>query len=486
MSRLSAQKGAPLQEIKAPVSFAATGAKASTHGTSSAAGAPSEAPWTDIADYPETVMDNRVVYVDGVAYSIAGGNGTASTAHLFAYDPATLSWTAKADLPEARNAVAAGVIDGKIVVTGGWAAAGTSPKTWLYDPAGDSWSDGADAPVSLSASGQAVVDGKLYVVGGCTTSACTPMSNDVAAYDPGSDSWTTLADYPLSVAFASCGGVDGMVYCTGGNDGGGGTAASYAYDPAADAWSPIADAPVDTWASSAAVANGTLVVNGGVQGAVVTNRTFGYDPAAGTWGDLPNSNTARYRGGAACGLYKIGGSSGGFTATVDSETLPGMENCGAGAADVEWMSLDKTAATLAPGKSVKVTVTTNPDVAQPGTYTAGVGIKENTPGSVDPVDVTMTVNPPKAWGKLAGTVSGRACNGAVTPLSKATLQVDSWAGSWTFATEPDGSYAYWFNAGANPLSLIAAKDGYAPQARTVKLRKGATVRADFTLRRSGC
>ena len=64
--------------------------------------------------------------------------------------------------------------------------------------------------------------------------------------------------------------------------------------------------------------------------------------------------------------------------------------------------------------------------------------------------------------------------------------MDSWAGSWTFETGSDGGYASWFNAGANPLQLIAAKDGYQPQTERVRLKKGRTVRADFTLRRSGC
>ena len=277
-------------------------------------------------------------------------------------------------------------VDGQIVVTGGWAAAGPSPATWVYDPASDAWSAKANAPVARAAAGQAVVDGKLYIVGGCTTSACTPMANDVAAYDPASDSWSTLADYPGSVAFASCGGIDGMVYCAGGNDGGGGKTAGYVYDPGSDSWSPIPNAPVDTWASQYTVANGTLVVNGGVQAGVVSNRTFAYDPAQEAWIDMPNSNTARYRGAAACGLYKIGGSSGGFTATVDSEALPGFEECGASAADVEWLSVSPTTATLAPGESVTVQVTMDPHVAQPGTYTAGIGIKEDTPDSVDPVD----------------------------------------------------------------------------------------------------
>ena len=288
------------------------------------------------------------------------------------------------------------------------------------------------------------------------------------------------------MAFASCGGIDDKVYCTGGNGGASGTADSYVYDPGADSWTALPDAPVDTWAASYAVANGTLVVNGGVQGAVITNRTFAYDPDAGAWTDLPNSNTARYRGGMACGLAKVGGSSGGFTATVDSEVLPGFEDCGTSAADVEWLSVSPTTATLQPGASVRVTVTMDPNVAQPGTYTAGVGIVEDTPGTLEPVAVTMTVTPPKAWGKLTGVVSGRSCAGAVAPLGSATVQVDSWAGSWTFDTEADGTYAHWFNAGANPLRLIAAKDGYQPQARTVRLRKGATVRGDFTLRKAGC
>jgi hypothetical protein len=128
----------------------------------------------------------------------------------------------------------------------------------------------------------------------------------------------------------------------------------------------------------------------------------------------------------------------------------------------------------------------DPQVAQPGTYTASVAIGEDAPGSVGPVEVTMTVTPPGSWGKLVGAVSGRACNGNVAPLAGATVQVDSWAGSWTFSTEGDGGYAYWFNAGANPLDLIAAKDGYAPQTRRVRIFRGEEVRADFTLRRTGC
>src|SRR5699024_8544037 len=176
-------------------------------------------------------------------------------------------------------------------------------------------------------------DGKLYSVGGCTTADCLPMSSTVTAYDPASDTWETLADYPAAVAFASCAGIDGEVFCTGGNGGTGGTAASYVYSPDSDTWIPIADAPVDTWASQYAAANGQLIVNGGVQGGAITNATFAYDPTTDEWTDLPNSNTAVYRGAAACGFGKFGGSSGSFNATADTEYLPGFDDCGSAGAD---------------------------------------------------------------------------------------------------------------------------------------------------------
>lgn len=485
---LMAADGAPLQRLEVDTSFSKQAKKSSmgTHQKTPAVNGPHDDPWTDIADYPSNIMDNRVVHVDGIGFSIAGGDGSASTTAVNAYDPETLSWTAKADLPEARNAVAAGVVDGQIIVTGGWAAAGPSPSTWAYDPAADSWTAVADSPVELAASGQAVADGKLYVVGGCTTASCTPMSNQVAAYDPASDSWATLADYPEAVAFASCGGIDGKVYCTGGNGGAAGTANSYVYDPAADSWTPIADAPTDTWASQYAVANGMLVVNGGVQAGAISNATFAYDAESEAWVNLPNSNTPRYRGGASCGVYKIGGSSGNFNAAPDSEMLPGMEDCGATAADVEWLSISPATATLAPGQTVTLKVTMDPNVAQPGTYTASVGIKEDTPFSVDPVEVTMTVDPPQRWGKLAGTVTGTSCQDDTAPVSGATVQANSDGLAWTFETDADGTYARWFDTYYSPLQLIAAKDGFVPATKRVKVRKGTTANGDFNLLEAGC
>ncbi|GID32929.1 S8 family serine peptidase [Paractinoplanes brasiliensis] len=469
--------GAPAQRISTAVSFAA---RTSFKAAAVTKDGPLADPWTNIGEYPAVVMDNRVVNLDGKVYSLGGTNGTAAYKTNYVYDPVAQAWRPIADLPEARSALTVGVIDGQIIATGGWGPSGPSATTWAYDPGADTWTRKADNPAPRSAAGQAVVDGKLYAVAGCTTANCTPMSNDVVAYDLASDSWTTLADYPKSVAFAACGGIDGVIYCTGGNDGAVSQKAGYAFDPGTGSWTAIPDAPADQWASSYAAANGKLLVVGGVQAGAVTNAGFAYDPAAGSWSALPNANTARYRGAASCGFYKVGGSSGGFNPTTSSEVLPGLEECGA-AGDVSWMTLDKTEATLAPGKKLTVTVGITATVDQPGAYTGSVGIKENTPYTVAPVGVTLNALPPKTWAKLMGTVTGVPCGGAGAPLAGATVQVDSWATSLTFATDAEGQYAYWLDKRNNPLTLIAAKDGYKPQARTSKVAPAEPKVENFAL-----
>ena len=64
--------------------------------------------------------------------------------------------------------------------------------------------------------------------------------------------------------------------------------------------------------------------------------------------------------------------------------------------------------------------------------------------------------------------------------------MDSYAGSWTFTTEADGSYAYWFSTAANPLDVIASKDGYMPQSDRVRVYRGEEAQANFTLKKAGC
>jgi N-acetylneuraminic acid mutarotase len=488
---LLAGGGAPLHKVAGKFSdkSSAAGAKAGVKARSAAPKdvTPAGEPWQAFADYPTAIQDNTVaVAEDGTLYSVYGYDGSDDTTALYSYDADTGAWKSLAPAGDAREAAQGAVIGGKLITTGGWGPGGApDAKTEIYDPASGAWSSGASNPDPAAAAGKAVLDGKLYLIGGCSASACGKTS--VRVYDPASDSWSTAADYPVSISWESCGALAGQLVCAGGSNDASTFTATYAYNPASNTWSRKADLPIDLWGSATAAANGQLLVSGGVtdNSGSVTNQGYAYDPAADSWTALPNANQTRYRAGSACGLYRIGGNPGGaFVPPVaDAEVLPGFNRCGA-SADVSWLSLDATEVTVAPGKSAKVTVTLDAsvaDITQPGLNTAAIAIGSDTPYPIPAVPVSMTVKPPKTWGKIAGKVTS-AANGAA--LGGVTVQIDTWATSYTLKTAADGTYQLWLDTRNNPLQLIAAKDGYQPQTKSVKIKKGATTTADFTLKKS--
>lgn len=122
-------------------------------------------------------------------------------------------------------------------------------------------------------------------------------------------------------------------------------------------------------------------------------------------------------------------------------------------------------------------------MTQPGDFTAALTVGTDTPYSVPRVPVSLHVNPPKTWGKITGTVLGATASGGTAPLAGATVQIDSWASTYTLTTAADGTYALWLDTRNNPLTVIVAKDGYQPTVTTVKIQKGATVTSNFTLKR---
>jgi hypothetical protein len=83
-----------------------------------------------------------------------------------------------------------------------------------------------------------------------------------------------------------------------------------------------------------------------------------------------------------------------------------------------------------------------PEITQPGTLTAALTLGTDTPYPVAPVDVTLTVKPPKTWGKIAGTVT----SASGTPIAGATVQINTWATSYTLKTDKNGQYALWLDA----------------------------------------
>ena len=488
--------GAPVQHVKGTFStHAFVGSGRAPKGAPQRSTRPFAAPWTDIADFPTATMDNGVAFGDGKVYSIAGFNGSDNVADAAVYDPATQAWSAIAPAPAALESPAAAFVNGTVYVVGGWDAAGNaSSGVYAYDPGSDSWTAKADLPEDISAATTAVLDGDLYVIGGCTTGNCAPTSSAVYRYDVGADSWTAVADYPQPVAFTACAGIAGEIVCAGGvnADTNASTTAAYAYTPGSDSWTQVADLPADLWAAAASGSGGKLQVSSGVSdnSTVVTNEGFEYDPSSDSWSDLPAANDAEYRGGGACGMYKIGGSTGGFSPTPFSEVLPGFDQCGGGT-DVPWLSEDPGSFDVAPGQTVTVSVGMDSStVDQPGTYAAKVGIGTDSPYQVTAVPVTMQVTPPTSWGKIRGTVTDAATG---NPIVGATVQIctmyDAPTGNcgpveFTLKTDADGRYQLWLNHGYNPLQVIAAKDGYQPKSKVVRIVKGGTVSADFTLKKT--
>jgi hypothetical protein len=456
------------------------------------AGLPADPTWTTIAPYPSAIMDNAADQIDGLIYSVGGYNGSDNVASGAVYDPDTDSWSAIASMSAVREKPSAAAIDGLLYVSGGWDNTGTPiAATAAYDPGSDSWTNLAANPAPRAAAGTAVADGKLYLVGGCADGGCTP-SNTAVSYDPGTDAWTTLAPYPHPNSWMSCGGIDGLVYCAGGLGGGSPFTDGFVYDPASNAWSPIADMPFNLWGSAYSAANGLLLISSGLSGpATLTNQGLAYDPGTDTWSNLPNAQFPRFRGAGACGFYKVGGSSvAGFSPTPDSEHLSELDQCGI--TDVPWLAENPGSFTVQPGQTVSVTVTlsatTAAGVDQPGAYTAQLLVKHNTPDTIDPINVTMNVTPPKDWGKVTGTVLGQPCTGAPAPLMGAQVQLNGSGGFMkSLSTNAQGKYAWWAPVKVSPLTIIASKDGWISQTKSkISLKKGKTTTVNFTLLRVVC
>ncbi|MFI5634118.1 carboxypeptidase regulatory-like domain-containing protein [Streptomyces sp. NPDC051664] len=473
--------GAPLHLVKGSYSAlrltspAAASEAGQDHATTRALGTPGTA-WQPVADLPTATGDNAVDTYQGTVYSAFGSTGGHGTKDLYAYNG---GWTKLASAADTRDAPAHGMINGKIYAVGGWGASGSPDgKLEIYDIATNAWSTGAMMPKPYAGAGSAVLDGKLYSVGGCFTIGCG--STDVSVYDPDTDTWSMAAPYPQPVSWESCGAIADKLYCSGGEAQHVTTKHAYVYDPATDTWSPVADQPTDAWGASYASANGLLLIRGGSvdNGTALTNQVWAYEPNENTWTALPNANTSVYRGGGSLGFYAIGGLTSGGTPVKTSEVLPGYDQ--EHAADVTWLAESADTVTVQPGASKTVTVTLDasvPEITQPGTHTAALIPRSDTPYRLDPLGVSLTVKPPTTWGKIAGTVT--AAGGST--IAGATVQVSTWATHYTLKTAADGSYALWLDARNNPLQVIAAKDGYQPLAVTVKVKKGATTVHDFTL-----
>ncbi|WP_116948752.1 S8 family serine peptidase [Jiangella endophytica] len=475
-AEIAASPGAPIVRVEgdaSPLGFDPAAAGAAE--TAGAAAPPSgDGPWTDVAAYPIPVLDNAVGELNGRLFSVGGIGGTGVLDWVSAgwsYDPKSLRWEPIADLPQAREAASGAVIGDLFYVTGGaWSDQRPKTDTWAYDPHTDRWTARANAPMPVYGAGRAVLDDQLYVVGGCDNNC---GRDTVYRYDPAADTWATLAPYPITTSRQACAGIDGRVICAGGIQRDGRISDhTYAYDPATDAWSRVADLPAARWGMAYTGASDELIVAGGYDGSAITNESWAYDSGTDAWLDLPAPAHVLYRSGSTCGLNRVGGSDRtGFFPVTTVDQLPTYGDCRP--ADVPWLTVDGGATVLEPGESTQVTLRLAAEVAQPGTYEGGLWVREDTPYTVAPVDITLTVDVPRRWGALIGTVTSVACgdgepDAGATPVPGADVLVDGRTTDTTVRTDRDGRFLRWIDRADMPLTVTTTADGYETDTRRVR------------------
>ena len=147
---------------------------------------------------------------------------------------------------------------------------------------------------------------------------------------------------------------------------------------------------------------------------------------------------------------------------------------------MDWLTMTPTEFTLEPGQSKTITAAMSGVVPQPGTFTGKLVAGAETPYDAPSVNVSMKINPPKSWGKLAGTVSGFSPDGVVS-LGDSVVQVNGLYSAVTLVTGDDGTYEYWFDKSERTAQIIATSNGYVPEVGSAKVTAGTTVVTDFEL-----
>jgi N-acetylneuraminic acid mutarotase len=453
-----------------------------------ASGTPTDQAWKPVTDLPQGASGAIAATHDGILYTGLGQTPDGQlTNSLRSYDPAAATWKNLAPAVAKRYGAAAGFIRGKLYVTGGKDAAGRPiPGGEVYDPATDSWSAIADAPTAFGSPGSAVVGDKLYLVGGCAQFFCG--SGDVQVYDPATDSWSHGPAYPTPTSWTTCGTADGTLYCAGGvhqTDGGlpRATAVGYALDVAKGRWTPIADPPADVWGAAGTAAAGRLLMAGGVlvSSGAATNEAYSYDPSTDAWTALPNLPQPLYAAASAPGWYVVGGQSPDRVPQSAAQVLPGWDRPHG---DVPWLSATASARTVAPGRTVRLTVTADATAMGPsdaGVHQARLVVDSDGPYGSITVPVTLTVVPPHGALRLTGTVTGSGADRAAVPPAGATVRVTADGGVHTLRTAVDGHYEVWLPDAHRAVGLVVSAEGYRPQRRTVHPDGTGEFTADVTL-----
>ncbi len=413
--------------------------------------------WTTLAPIPTGQESPSAACLDGRIY-VMGGSGTNQ---MFIYDIASNTWGSGAAVPEGVEGAVAGALDGKVYLIGGdndfFPGSGVYDHVRIYDVGSNSWSSGTPMPVGSSNPGGVQVGQFIYVAGGWGPSAPSSNLNVTERYDMSSDTWETGPTFTPAKADFALAASGAALYAIAGDANGAGFF---------DATTSVHRVDLSSW-------------------------------PGGTWDDLadplPGPRTANQAGFCTTAItggetWSVGGLDSSFIWHNDAFYRASGEGCAG--VNVPWLDESPAEFDVPVGGTVNVTVTlsatTDAGVTQPGTYSAQIAVNANTPQTIDPIGVTMNVTPPKDWGKIAGTVTGTDCSGRTNPLRAVVFADGNGGPSLVLRTDKDGKYAFWASTKNNPFTLIASANGWIPQTKTAKIKRGGTTTVDFNLRPVSC
>lgn len=296
--------------------------------------------WVNIATEPGGGrMDNVVVTYNGQVWSIAGYGGDLLVHY---YDPASDSWTTIPDSSFYDCYARSGAAHGNKAYIYGDATTGGFTGLWSYNMDTNTWtneSPSGTAPAQTGIWAPAWVadpdTGYLYMTGGATTPGGGNLTT-VYVYDPVSNAWLApLPNFTSNRAFHGAfifnhptSGNKMLAVVGGVNSGGTLLASTQCYDFTTGTWNAenadIPAVPGGRWgfgyAHNTVGADNHFWLIGGIDtgGDMIADSVY-FDLASGTWNDggVYHATPVFRTSATALGgeVYKISGSSGGFSPT---------------------------------------------------------------------------------------------------------------------------------------------------------------------------
>ena len=232
-------------------------------------------------------------------------------------------------------------------------------------------------------------------------------------------------------SWESCGGIGGKLYCAGGTTDAGRHQARLRLRPGRRHWSPIAgpaDRPVGLGLHRGQRPAAGLRRR---QPTTAPHHQPGLRLRPGSRRLDRAAQRQRRRSTAAAApaaSTRSAAAPAGFAPPVTAaEVLPGYDRLRRRRRRHLAVARAPTTVTLQPARATTVTVTLDasvPEITQPGTYTAALDARAPTPRTRWRRSACrMTVNPPKTWGKITGTVDVRPP--AARRIAGATVQIDT-------------------------------------------------------------